>query len=1137
MNITYSTELMRNYKQSEVISPQKKFQALQTDLGEALLFSIGTDGVFYLIQQSSGQDATGWQEVDLSGNLSKLLLSNATVKDFAVAENPSNGKIDLMVVITADNKDTLYISLGHSNKQGSITSDIVWTVMPYDDPSHKGISPNIADIFISNSSLGEYLVVDISESSFTPPSNFLKRYYIDPKKTTGTYWNPMVIGGDLDPGVQTRIGRKTGQRVDGTYTLGSIGGVEELLYAPLYNPFDRSAPPTITRLKMPKGASAIAVADTGDGTTDLFVSANTELYLFPADKQEDNATGTKVYSSELFQDAVELHAFKSNSEYIIWGLNRADQVFYTSCKIADILDPTKWSLPLPIITNVTKISAFINKDDDANTIFSSANNVVNISVKSPTTSIWNTQKIHLAAPPSAKADSFSSYTTRVQLNDGKNNPLANTEVLVAASSPIPVYINHIYYNVNATPIPVTSDNLGSITIVEAIGGLDSTTITISQKGGASVTINPMKNPIEKSVSLDTKEKLKNAVIKNPDGTTKPLISTSISDADLESVASANKNLASAYTSVTTNLAKRVMLSETTIPVLQMSSGETVSTIATDIGDIFNWLKSGIEHTIEIVKDEITGIWHFIVKIAGEFYRGVLDTIEAVAGAVRWVYNIIKVAIEDLLKFLEFLFEWKDITRTKEVLKNLLKNYLQHEADQIEVVKEEINEQINKLVSTINGWAGIDDWNGLGAAASSPTNSSSTPNKNSSAPGNLLSFHTTNNAQNIVQKNSNGPLNPGTSLIDTLIEALKKESVVIDAVFDQLKTLSTEYDKLDLGTILKRIIAIIADGVLESAEVVIDAMLDIVYELINAVLDALDTDIYIPVVSDILKDFGIPSLSFLDLFCWVSAVPVTLAYKIAEGAAPFPDNNTTTFLKTAKTWKSIEEAFAKGQNLRSTNKDLITIPDSAKTAIFVSGHAASGFFTLMSCFISTFEAEAETGENPFSIPSAILGVLAAGTNGIAGVLVPKAPVKNTIVSWVSKATTASVILAKLIFSGPAQKKFGAASGTMKILKAADGRATGAIVNSILVIPALACTCWHFYELAQQPASSTRSAAIIDETANLTSYISRISYAVAVNDPDPETKQIPIAVMVVANVATSGLQTAEAIVGAPNEMEMV
>lgn len=1153
MNITYSSELMRNYKQSNVISPQKKFKAVQTDSGDALLFSIGTDGTLYLIEQSSGSNATGWEEIPLSSQLASKNLSHVVAKDFAVAQNLSNGDIDLALVMTVNSKDTLYVSLRHANKKGSITSDIVWSAMTYDDPRHAGISLDIEDVFISKSSGGEYIVADISESSFTPPRDFLKRYYIDPQRTTGTFWNPMVIGGDLEPGIQTRIGRKSSERVDGTYTLGRIGGVVELLYAPLYNPFDRNAPPVITRLNMPAGASALAVADTGNGTTDLFVAAGNELYYFAAGKQQDNATGQKVFSHKLLQDVVELHAYKSSTQYVVWGLNRADQVFYTSCEIADVLNSSKWSLPLPIITGVDKISPYANRADNANIIFSAGTNEVNISVQSPQTTIWNTQTIHLTAPPQSNAHSFSSYTTRVQLNDGENNPLPDKAVLISASSPVPVYINHLYFLLNRTPISVTSDKLGSFTIVKPVSGLDSVQLTIAEEGGTSVMIDPMEKPFNKSVSLDSKEKLKSAVITSPDGTTKPLVSGNISDSDLESVAQANKNLASAYSSVTTIGNQPSPMALATTPVLKSISGSLIEGIETDVGNLLSWLESGIKHTVEIIENEATGLWHFIVKVGGEIYHGVLDCVEKLVGAVRWVFHAIEVAIEDLLKFLEFLFEWNDITRTKEVLKNLVKRYLQHEVDQIEVVKERLNEEIKQLVQTINGWAGIDDWSGLGEAATQPANASSTPNKNSSAPGDMMSYHMNNNAGNITQNNPPPALHPNQSPIDTLLNALKQEGKVLDAVFEQLKELSSDYSNLDLSTILKRLIAIIADGVLESAEVVMDAMLDIIYELVSAVLDVLDTEIYIPVISDILKDFGVPSISFLDLFCWITAVPVTIGYKIDEGKAPFPDDASTTFLKTATTWESIEQVFTSSNTSlkqsgavmleaiavndtaevsvdSNSNSDRISLSESTKKAIFVSGHAASGFLTINSCFVSTFEAEAETGKNPFSIPSAVLGVLSAGTKGIAALLVPKEPLKNTTMQWVNRITTGSVILSKLIFSGPAQKKFGAASGTMKILKVADGRATGAIVNSILVIPAVACTLWHFYELSQDSPSSTRSAAIIDELSNVTSYISRISYAVAVNVPEPDTKQISIGIMVVANIATGGLQTADAIVGA-------
>jgi len=45
---------------------------------------------------------------------------------------------------------------------------------------------------------------------------------------------------------------------------------------------------------------------------------------------------------------------------------------------------------------------------------------------------------------------------------------------------------------------------------------------------------------------------------------------------------------------------------------------------------------------------------------------------------------------------------------------------------------------------------------------------------------------------------------------------------------------------------------------------------------------------------------------------------------------------------------------------------------------------------------------------------------------------------------------------MIFSGPLQKRFGASERIMSKLAVNDGRATGAICDAVLVIPALACT---------------------------------------------------------------------------------
>ena len=196
-----------------------------------------------------------------------------------------------------------------------------------------------------------------------------------------------------------------------------------------------------------------------------------------------------------------------------------------------------------------------------------------------------------------------------------------------------------------------------------------------------------------------------------------------------------------------------------------------------------------------------------------------------------------------------------------------------------------------------------------------------------------------------------------------------------------------------------------------------------------------------------------------------------------------------------------------------------LPPTVKKDVFIAGHSVAAISTWVANLINTLEAIEETGDNPFGIPSAVLGIVSGGSVGITNFLVPKDPIKNEAVSIISTATTGIRLLCKLIFWGKVQSKLAAGPGVMK---------KGAIFDAILVIPALACTGWHFYELSQDSAGKERTDVILEEVSNLTSYISRVSYAMAVNDKDPETKVVEIGVMAVANFAYAGLQTAEAVV---------
>lgn len=1161
--INYSTELMVNFKQAKSVAPQQKFEALQTDEGYSLLFSIGTDQVFYLTQQTPGT-TSGWKQDNLSSQLSKNHGGKKVVaKTFAVSQNFISRKFDVVLAVSVDDTDYLYVSLNNSSKLTSSSNlEFQWELIPYDDPKYPNIKTDIKNLYIAQTKNEEYIVVDISRSTFDPPAGFLERYYIDPKKLSGRYWNNLSMGGDLNPGISSSLGRRDSDRVDGIYTLGSINGSTELLYAPLYNPFDRKAPTTITRLQVPSKASALATVNVKGNSTDLFVIGDKTLYYFAADKQQDGDAGIPLMRSDLFDGVKDVFAFTDDDKYVIWGRNRANQIFYTSCLRDNITQPNYWTFPVPILTGVEQLSPLLNILDSSNVFFAVAGNQLIKAVQSTETSIWSFQKISLATPVESKAERYSSYTTRIQLTDNNDKLLSNTVLNISSNSRMPVLINNLYYVITPDPIPILTDAVGVITIIEELQDITGGQIMVSDNVGTSVVINPMNKPFEKIASLNTSGKLRDAVIVNPDGQTRKLVSADVDTDSLQQVAMANSKLSQAYKEVSENFSRR-----SGGLLMNMAYGNTVyiegigDTIVSEVGDLFGWLASGVEYVANIVKDTITGVWHFVVKIGEKIYQGVLNCVEKVVGAVRWLYEIIKTAIKDLLKYLEFLFQWKDITRTKEVFKNLSKLYLKHQQDQVKEMKIAFDGEMKKLVEICNEWGGITDWKGLGAAATSPTDASSQPAKEDSAPSDLLLSHFQNNVGHIKATPLAGKLSTDDkSIIDLLFDTLKKEAVIFDAVLDQIDKLVSEYQNMTLGEILKRIIAIIGSGVLETAQNVFDVLFDIFIKMLESALEILDTPIYIPVVSDILEYFGVPKVSMLDLICYIGAVPVTVVYKIAKGAVPFPDDKFTEFLIKATTFEEVEKAFnppkvvlythqkdLKAESIAvslAVNPDqifyvdaglfkemktnsLAISPENSKVVSIV-GNMFAGFFSLMSIFIVPFEAAAPTGENPLGTISAVLGVLGAGSVGISSTLVPKMPIKNKVVSWINTGTTVTSILSKLIFSGPAQSKFKASPGIMNKLAAGDGRATGAIVNSILILPALFCSCWHFYELSQENESATRSVAIINETSNMTSYISRLSYAVAVNVKDPEVKAVSIGVLVVANICTSGLQTASAIV---------
>ncbi|KAE8361158.1 hypothetical protein BDV27DRAFT_167157 [Aspergillus caelatus] len=1088
--LTYDTELIQNYIQGEIVSPKHKFEALQTNNGHTLLFGIDSSNIFHVIEESSGQHSTGWAQIDLSTTAISSQLpgkKDAVVRTFDVGQSVLDQTIGMAMAVRVEGKDSLFVSLKNSNSDTSWTKKPEWTLVPFDAVNETQPSIAVAGVwFAETDSQRQYLVVDIDRSGSSTIKD-IARYYVDPSVTSGSRWVKHDVPIDIAAGnYQSCIGRVRRGRIDGIYTAGTSGGSAQLDYVPLENIFG-DGPPLPTRFKLPdnKIPSAIATARKENGETDLYILNGSTLYRIAAEKQKDDTTADAVLTHSLLSGTEVLRAMIHQGVLTLFGKNGSDQVYCLSCHIEKVADPRAWNVPVPIANGVEQISAYVNRTDGGNTIFTSGGGRLS-KITQDINTLWKPQNIKLApASTTEKALIFKSYTTFIHVTDENELAASGATLKISTTSRTPVYINGLYYVLGQSPIEVKADRTGLMTVIEETPNINGATLTVSTDGGVTNTaINPMDKSFEKLGKLNSKDSLRDASFPSETrgggvvGTPKksPLVKSSTKDSDLDKVAGNMAGLNKA------------------------------------------WLESGVEAVVEVIWHEATQAWHFIVTIAGDIYRAILDTVEAVVAAVEWIFNAIKTAIKAIVQFIEFF---------------------------IGDAKNTFNQKIESVEKSLNEWADI-DWSPLGDTISKPASSSSKSNSKNQTPGSqLLAHHYKTNA-NSVSVVADSPLSgdinkdPVQKALDDLHSALSKEDQVISGFRDQIGEVAKQFATMTVEDAIKKIVAILVDGILASVEVVVDALLDLLQDLATAVVGMVDAKLHIPIISDILNAIGIPDISFLDLFTWVAAVCYTVVYKIAKGEPPFQDNKDVQSVIDAGSWDDLIDVLHPPASSSVTSSAFYAMPVSRlasepatstsskpsvlQDVVFIAGHSVSGICGVIGAFVNALEAEAPTGDNPMSTPSAILGFIGAASQAVADIVSPKDPLEEPIFSALSTATSVTTVVSKLVFSSYGQKKL----GKLGLPTAGDPRGMGAGINVLLVGVGAAATMKHFVELAKDPAGKDRSAAIVGEVSNLTSYISRISYALAVNDIDEDTRQVVIAVMTVSNLITAGLQIAEAII---------
>ena len=960
MKIVNSTELMKNQKHAVIMAPDKQFEVLQTQQGNSLFFSIGTDNIFYCTREIPA-DTHGWSRFDFSSALSASF-SNATIvaKTFDVAQNVATGLIDIALVVTVNGSDNLFVSLGNTNTDTAWAADTIkWTAMPFDDTARTYKTLAIADVFLTEAGASEYIIADILEDP-TSTIKSIYRYYIDPsKKNTGHFWNEHDLAADFEAGTITScVGRKSGQPVDGVYTLGTILNLPQLIYTPVFNAFSpRTAAPT-TNFTIPATTTAMAVSVRQSPYTDLFVAAGGSLYYLPYDQQTGTTgappTPVLIYSNAVLQGVQKLHVNNSATQTLVWGLNEQGQIFYLSCKPGSEATTTAWSYPVAILTGVEGIATYINGLQNSVIVFAHMQDDTLIQLtQDANTKQWTTRNILL---PSADVNDYVenyTFTTHIRLTDDNNVPLYNEPVTISSTAACSVYINNAYHVLYPnTPLQISCDETGTINIQQRTDSLSGIFFKVTD-GTTTAVINPMTNVLAKLAPVKTGADL-NVNVKDEKGNSTALVNPTYADqqdaiaqyiaqfvAQQSSLPADGTLKPTATTSATA--AAAVPITKRTpkkIVGLHTVNGKLVyydnvehakqlgvllhkpaptGAAATALGavaagdpielwaaDAWNWLKNLVDQVVSMelqIFDEIT---HFFVTLGNEIYHFAIRLINDIVEGVKFVINKIKVFFDDLVKWLGMIFDWNNYVRTHKVLRSMFVNFTNNTISNIMSTKSSLNQASNELMAEINQWAGIIDGYTFPTDSASSTSASNNSDAGQNTPqSNWGHQQTKNNAPNA---GWTAPVSVIGDILNDFFNLVNTEVDIINDAIIQLQDIISQASTTPIGDLVKKIVAVIADVLIASATNIADTLLDVAAQLIGDIVNEVFlAPLNIPVISPLYKLFADEELSLLDAVCLVMAIPLNIIYETAFGSIPFPDNAQTNALINATSLKAFGDA--------------------------------------------------------------------------------------------------------------------------------------------------------------------------------------------------------------------------------------
>ena len=300
-----------------------------------------------------------------------------------------------------------------------------------------------------------------------------------------------------------------------------------------------------------------------------------------------------------------------------------------------------------------------------------------------------------------------------------------------------------------------------------------------------------------------------------------------------------------------------------------------------IGDLIKSAENFLDSVGNFVIQKVEDGYHFTIHLAETVIDMIVDTVEHAWAAISTFVKKVFKDIEEVIKYLGYLFNWDDIKTVNNAMKNFINitiTQLSHDlVDKNSGVHQFVNRAFDGLKDKLQQFK-------YPSASSPSSDQIATGNKHSNT---LLNTPESGMMRRIIQ---GGNLNASSSIALVYNGARNDTGNYfpfndLDNIKQQLLDIANDIKNLNQNNIFNSfekiansLVQIFID-IVDVVESGINNMLEQLGEILQTFAKTLNAAIEIPILSFIYKEISGNPLTIMDAFCLIIAIPVTIGTKL------------------------------------------------------------------------------------------------------------------------------------------------------------------------------------------------------------------------------------------------------------------